>query len=90
MHAARTWRPRPALLPAVGGGLHLVGVIGLTIGHHVPANDALALLDPADTASGPLWEAYAADWTRWNTARTAAALTAAGALVLAVLDDARG
>jgi uncharacterized membrane protein len=30
----------------VGSGLHLVGVVVLTIAYHVPRNDALARLDP--------------------------------------------
>ena len=90
VHAVRSWPQRPALLLAVGGGLYLVGAVGLTVAYHVPANDALALLDPADAASAPSWQAYAVGWTRWNTARTAASLGAAALLVLAVLDDVRG
>lgn len=57
--------------------------LAITIGYHVPRNDALATLDAAAAASAPLWRTYLRTWSRWNHVRTA---TAVGAAVLLVLD----
>ncbi len=89
VHAARSGPQRPAVLLAAGAGLYLLAALGVTVTRSVPLNHALTLLDPADPASAQHWHAYAVQWTRWNSVRTAAALGAATALVLAVLDDVR-
>jgi uncharacterized membrane protein len=67
-----------------GGVIYLVGDIGLTIGYHVPRNDALARVDPAGVEGARVWTRYLAEWTRWNHVRTAAGLAAAAALTLAL------
>jgi uncharacterized membrane protein len=63
-----------------GSVLYLVGTIGLTIGYHVPRNDALAAVEPADHGAEARWRRYVAEWTRWNHVRVVAALAAAGVL----------
>lgn len=64
-----------------GGVLYLIG-IGLTIGYHVPRNDALARVDPTNLEAASAWARYASAWTVWNHVRTVSSLAAAAALVL--------
>ena len=45
------WDEPYAVYLLVGGLCYLVGAFGLTIGYHVPRNDALAEVDPSQ-ASG--------------------------------------
>ena len=79
-----------ASAPSVRGGLVLLGCLlhlvafGLTVGYHVPHNDAFALVDP--TAPGPeaAWRAYVDPWLALNHVRTAAAALGAAALLGAV------
>lgn len=81
--AFRSWgEPRSALLLA-GGALYLVGTVGLTIGYHVPLNNALARLDPASAVAATQWISYLSRWTAWNSVRAAAALAASAAYILA-------
>jgi uncharacterized membrane protein len=67
-----------------GGALYLVGPVGLTIGYHVPRNDALAAVEPTDRDAEAHWRRYLADWTRWNHVRVAAGVAAAAALIEAL------
>jgi uncharacterized membrane protein len=68
----------------VGGALYLAGVIGLTMGYHVPRNNALAEADP-DTAEGSeLWVRYLAEWTRLNHVRTLAGIAASALFAIAL------
>lgn len=87
VRAVLTWGDRRALLLLAGGVLYLVGTIGLTVGYHVPLNDALAVLDPNGAAAQQQWADYLRDWTGWNTVRAAAALAAAAAYTLACLPE---
>jgi uncharacterized membrane protein len=68
----------------VGGALYLVGTIAMTIGYHVPRNDALAAADPGTADGVSLWSRYHVEWTTWNHVRTATALAAAAAFTLAL------
>jgi uncharacterized membrane protein len=68
-----------------GGALYLTGTIGLTIGYHVPRNNALEAVDPASQDAEAHWRRYVADWTRWNHVRVVAALAAAAAFARALL-----
>jgi uncharacterized membrane protein len=67
-----------------GGVLYLAGVIALTIGYHVPRNNALAAADPHAADGARLWARYHREWTAWNHMRTATALAAAAAFTLAL------
>jgi len=69
-----------------GAAVHLVGCIVLTIGFHVPRNDALAPLDPAAPATREAWSRYLRSWTAGNHVRCLAALAACAALVLALVN----
>lgn len=74
---------RAATLRFVGGLVYLLGPIGLTISYHVPRNDRLATLDPAEAGADSHWARYVTEWTATNHVRTAAALVAATLLTIA-------
>lgn len=63
-----------------GSALYLAGTIGLTMGYHVPRNNALAAVEPTSDDAEAHWRRYLAAWTRWNHVRVAVALAAAAAL----------
>jgi uncharacterized membrane protein len=67
-----------------GGVLYLAGAIGLTGAYHVPRNNALAAVDPHAADAPERWSRYVGEWTRANHVRTAAALAAAAAFVVAL------
>jgi uncharacterized membrane protein len=75
-----------AYAPWLLGGalLYLVGVFGLTIGFHVPRNDALAALAPDAAGTGDAWRTYVSEWTAANHVRAASGLLAAAALGIAL------
>jgi uncharacterized membrane protein len=52
-----------------GASLYLASVV-VTVTHHVPRNNRLALVDPSHAASPEQWRDYLAGWTAWNHART--------------------
>lgn len=83
-YALVTWGDRRAVLLAVGGVLYLVGTIGLTLGYHVPLNNALAVVDAGSPEASELWVSYLREWTRANSVRSAAALGAAVAYIWAL------
>lgn len=56
-------------LVVAGAATYLV-CVGLTIGYHVPRNEALAALDPAAADTEKAWRTYLSDWTRLNHLRT--------------------
>jgi uncharacterized membrane protein len=82
VHGARHPAHPASRLLLAGAGLYLVGVIGLTIGRHVPLNDALAALHTENTR-GNAWTAYRDNWTRWNHVRAGAAILASAAYAVA-------
>jgi uncharacterized membrane protein len=68
-----------------GSLLYLVGTFGVTIGLNVPLNEELAGVDGASEPGEEVWKRYTVVWTRWNHVRTAAALAATAALILALM-----
>jgi uncharacterized membrane protein len=68
----------------VGGALYLVGTDGLTMTYHVPRNNALARLDPAEPEAAAYWRRYQAEWTRANHVRVAAGVAAVAAFTVAI------
>lgn len=78
------WRS-PGSPYLVGGSLlYLVGTILVTIACNVPRNDALAAVEPETDEGARLWADYLLTWTRWNHARTVAALLAAAFLAVSL------
>jgi uncharacterized membrane protein len=68
----------------VGGLLYLVGAFGLTIGYHVPRNEALGRVEPSSADAAGHWSRYVREWTTWNHVRGVAALAAAALLTIAL------
>ncbi|GAA1427916.1 DUF1772 domain-containing protein [Microlunatus lacustris] len=83
VHALVT-RPDGLALLLVGAAA-AVATLAVTVGYHVPRNDALAALDPQEPGSAAAWARYAPGWTRLNSVRAGLALLSAAALVGAVL-----
>jgi uncharacterized membrane protein len=67
-----------------GNVLYLVGTIGLTIGYHVPRNNALAVVRPASREAGDHWAGYLPSWTAGNHLPAAAGLAAGAAFIVAL------
>ncbi len=67
-----------------GGLCYLVGTFGLTLGYHVPRNNALEIVDPRAPGAAEHWRHYVSTWTAWNHVRVAAALGAATLFTLAL------
>ena len=67
-----------------GGLLYLVGTFGLTLGYHVPRNEALDRIDPSSSEAAGHWSRYLREWTTWNHVRGAAAVAAAALLAIAL------
>ncbi len=80
--AVRWGQPGSRLLLA--GALADLVCVGVTIAVHVPRNDALATLDPAQVDAAREWARYSDPWTAWNHVRTVAGVAGAALLTLAV------
>ena len=79
--AATDWSDAAAPWAFAGGALYLVS-LALTIGYHVPRNDAFDRIAPSASDIDDAWQQYLAGWVPWNHVR---ALTAfAGTVVMAV------
>jgi uncharacterized membrane protein len=78
------WSEPGAVYLLLGGALYLVGCFVVTGAFNVPRNNALAAAAPHDPAAHRLWAEYLSRWTAWNHVRTAASLTAAAVLTLAL------
>jgi uncharacterized membrane protein len=66
------------------GVIYVIGEVALTMGYHVPRNNALARVDPQSEEGARVWRTYLVEWTRGNHVRTVAALTACGLLAVAL------
>jgi uncharacterized membrane protein len=67
-----------------GSALYLAGTIGLTMGYHVPRNNALARVDPESEEGARVWRTYLVEWTRGNHVRTVAGLASCALLAVAL------
>jgi uncharacterized membrane protein len=66
---------------------YLIGVVGLTVGYHVPRNDLLAAVD-ADSADGlRYWATYLDEWVRMNHVRTVVPMVTSVVLTLSLSGD---
>lgn len=63
---------------------YLVGAMAVTIGYHIPRNQALDQLDPAAARSASHWEGYVGPWVRWNHVRTVASFSAVALFLVAL------
>ena len=67
-----------------GSALYLVGCMAVTIGYHIPRNQALDRLDPGAAASHAEWERFVPAWVRGNHVRSLASVGAVVAFLLAL------
>jgi uncharacterized membrane protein len=67
-----------------GAALYVIGVAGMTIGFHVPRNNALARVDPHSAEGADVWRRYLREWTAGNHVRTVSGLAAVAALIVAL------
>ena len=68
----------------VGGLLYLIGSFGLTVGYHVPRNEALDRVEPSSPDAPRYWSRFVREWTMANHVRGAASLAAAALLTIAL------
>lgn len=80
--AARDWTAPSSRWLAAGAVVYLVGVIGLTVGHHVPLNDTLAAVDAHAPGAAARWSDYTSSWVPLNHVRAAAGALATALLVV--------
>jgi uncharacterized membrane protein len=67
----------------LGGVVYVAGVV-LTIGYHIPRNNALDLVDPSSPGAGDAWDRYRIAWTAWNHVRTLTSVVASVFFILAL------
>jgi uncharacterized membrane protein len=77
------WTLPGSVFLLAGSALYLAGTVAATLLANVPRNEALAVLAPDNPQAASRWAQYIRDWTAWNRVRTAAALAAATAFILA-------
>ena len=68
----------------LGCALYLLGVMLVTIGYHVPRNNALDAVDPTSAEAPERWARYFTEWTRANHLRTLGSLGALASLIAAI------
>ena len=78
------WQTPGAGWLVIGAVSYLVGTLLVTMVCNVPRNDALAAVAPTAPGAAGIWTEYVASWTFWNHVRTAAALIACAAFILAL------
>jgi uncharacterized membrane protein len=72
--------------PMLAGLFYLIGCFGVTIVFNVPMNETLAKMDLTTDATRQYWtNTYLPRWTFWNTIRTIACITAAGFLLVGLV-----
>lgn len=59
-----------------GAACYFVGTFLVTILGNVPLNDQLAAISTTDPDAADIWARYLDQWTKWNSARTVAAIVA--------------
>ncbi len=77
-----------AKLRIAGSALYVVGTFVVTMACNVPLNERLKKIAPDAADALSVWSHYVAQWTTWNTVRSLAALGAAAALTLALVQSA--
>lgn len=67
-----------------GAATYLVAGFMLTVGYHVPRNEALDKVTAGTPEADRMWAAYLVDWTRMNHVRGLAGIVAGGLLVVGI------
>jgi uncharacterized membrane protein len=71
-------------LRLTGAALYLVA-FGITVGYHIPRNNALDTVDVGSATAAQFWADYYEGWVRWNHARSAAAIAGSIAYITSLL-----
>ena len=79
------WEDSTSPYLLAGSVLYIASANLLTIGYHVPRNNALAKADPDGLDAESHWRRYDAEWTRMNHLRVAGPLAATALLILALM-----
>jgi uncharacterized membrane protein len=66
------------------GVIYVLGEVALTMGYHVPRNNAIAQVDPNSEEEERVWRTFLVEWTRGNHLRTVAALASCGLFAVAL------
>ena len=66
----------------IGGGVAAALTVVITAVYHVPHNNTLARLHPADSSTATAWADYYRGWLAWNHVRTLTAIGSGVALML--------
>jgi uncharacterized membrane protein len=82
--AVLDWGEQGAGLVFAGSLSYVIGAFILTIGYHVPRNDALENVDPQAQDAAETWASYYRQWTSMNHVRTLAALAATVCFAIAL------
>jgi uncharacterized membrane protein len=85
--AVLNWGEAGAGLVFAGSLVYVVGTFVLTIGYHVPRNDALAKVDSGGPDAAGAWATYSAQWTAMNHLRALAAVAATICFAVALLQQ---
>ena len=80
-------RRRAAVLAGIAVVIYLSGAFLVTILHHIPLNEALAVVDARALGgeAASVWIAYSSEWTPMNTVRACASAVAMIPLVYCVV-----
>lgn len=78
------WDEPGSAYAIAGAVLYLFGTLLVTMLLNVPRNDALAAISPTAPQAAAVWAEYLSSWTFWNHVRTAAAIAAMAAFILAL------
>lgn len=81
------WATPSAPFFLAGALLYLVGTFLVTGLGNVPLNNQLAAVSAGDTGALVVWERYLDRWTVLNTIRTIAAIVAAAAFIVGLIQD---
>ena len=82
----RQWDASSSPWYLIGSLLYLFGTFMLTGVGNVPLNNQLAAVDASDPESNSAWQRYLGRWTLLNSIRMIAALAAAMAFVLGLIE----
>lgn len=86
VQAARRFGQHGAVYLLVGSVAYLVAIL-LTMGYHVPQNDALMLVDPHAAGASAKWSHYHTGWTWLNHLRTVGCAVGATLFTVALRSD---
>ena len=76
----------PGVLIMVAGLTYLVGCFGVTVFFNVPMNEKLAGMALSTEATQTYWAGtYLPGWTKWNTVRTAACISASALMLVGLI-----